>query len=626
MKKAANGTSTVIEPKPDVSVQQTSADVQQKKIGEAEIRKANEIFQKYRKGKKHLEEKIVENEQFWKLRHWEAARKEKQNTPATSWLWSMIVLKHADIVDAYPEPNFLARARDDEPEAKRLSAIVPVIMEQNNYPETYSDCGWYKCKQGASCTGVFWDGGKLNGLGDISIKKIDLLNLFWQPGITDIQASRHLFHIELVDKDIIEQRYPQTKDRLGASGVYNVKEYLYDEDVDTSDKCCVVDWYYHTEYDGIRKLHLCKYVDDIVLFASENEPDKYPNGWYAHGMYPFIIDSLYDIEGSICGYGYTDINKDSQIQIDEMSDAMVKNTILASKPRFIVRSDGGINETEYADTSRDIIHTEGRLGEDDLREVKSSPLNGNSLNMLQMKIDEMKDTSGNKDVSTGGAPSGVTAASAIAALQETAGKTSRDMLSTTYSAYKKLVYMVIELIREFYTFDRQFRITGEDGTAEYISYNNSAIQPQHQGNYFGYEGGYRLPVFDIVVTAQKANPYSRMEQNELSLQFYQYGFYNPQNADQALACLDAMDFDTKDKVKEIISRNATLYEKATLYAQLSYALAAKYEPQTAAQISQDVAMLGVQISPEVKGGSNNITGNTVIEKARQGAAASTQPY
>lgn len=627
----ATGSVTEAPVASDATAQNTafsSTVLYKKKIGEEDILKAEEILKNYKAGKENLEAKLIENEQFWKLRHWES-KKVNKDRPATAWLWNVIVSKHADMEDAYPEPSFLARAKDDEPEAKKLSSVVPVILAQNNFEETYSDCAWYKLKQGASVYGCFWDGSKMNGLGDISINKIDLINLFWESGITDIQKSRHVFHVELVDNEIIEQRFPETKGKLGNGNPGVLAKYLYDENVDTSEKSCVVDWYYHTEYNGMKQLHLVKYVSNILLFASENDPENYPNGWYAHGQYPFVVDSLYDIEGSICGYSYTDICKDAQIQIDTITDALVKNTILASKPRFMYRADSGLNIEEFANLNNEFIKVEGNLGEDALREVKIDAVSGNCMNMLQLKIDEIKDTTGNKEVNNGSTPSGVTAASAIAALQEAAGKTSRDVIKTTYKAYKQLIYMVIELIRENYSIQREFRITGEQGQNEYIDYSNANIAPQAQGTDFGVDMGYRLPMFDITVSAAKANPYSRMEQNELAIQLYNMGFFNPQMSDQALACLEAMDFETKEKIKEIIGRNATMYDKLMLFAQLSITLALKYEPQTAMQLQQQLQQLGMQLPVSMgTAGSmpiGEIKEHATVEKARQKAAQSTQP-
>lgn len=563
-------------------------------IGEAEIRKATDILQKYKTGKKQLEDKIIENEQFWKLRHWESAEGEKKKIRSTAWLWNAVMSKLADMNDAYPEPSFLARAQDDEAEAEKLTSIVPVILEMNNYRETYNICCEDKLKNGASCTGVFWDKNKHGGLGDISIKEIDLLNLFWQPGITDIQASPHVFHVDLVDNELLEQIYPQLKDKLGAPSI-NISKYIYDDTIDVNDKSSVVDWYYHSYKNGKKILHFCKFVNNTVLFATENEPEKYRNGWYHHGMFPFVIDPLYLIKGSLVGYGITDIGKDTQIQIDLLNDAIVKNARLASKKRFFFREDGKINKDDFLDMEKDLISVKGELGEDSIREFRVDSLSGNYINVLKSKIDEIKEITGNIDVHNGAASGGVTAASAITALQQAAGKTSRSIIDGTYASFKKITNLVVELIRQFYDVQRQFRITGKNGQNEYVSYQNTNIKPQNQGTMFGVDMGYRLPCFDIEISAERANPYNRLSQNELALQFFNLGFFNPQMTDQAISCLTVMDFDTKDKILELIKKNGTMYDKLMMFGQLAYTLAMKYEPQTAMQLYGQLQQMGMQI-------------------------------
>lgn len=563
-------------------------------IGEAEIRKATHILQNYKTGKKQLEDKIIENEQFWKLRHWESAEGEKKKIRSTAWLWNAVMSKLADMNDAYPEPSFLARAQDDEAEAEKLTSIVPVILEMNNYRETYNICCEDKLKNGASCTGVFWDKNKHGGLGDISIKEIDLLNLFWQPGIRDIQASRHVFHVELVDNELLEQIYPQLKDKLGTPSI-NISKYRYDDTIDINDKSSVVDWYYHSYKNGKKILHFCKFVNDTVLFATENEPEKYPEGWYQHGMFPFVIDPLYLIKGSLVGYGITDIGKDTQIQIDLLNDAIVKNARLASKKRFFFREDGKINKDDFLDMEKDLISVKGELGEDSIREFRVDSLSGNYINVLKSKIDEIKEITGNIDVHNGAASGGVTAASAITALQQAAGKTSRSIIDGTYASFKKITNLVVELIRQFYDVQRQFRITGKNGQNEYVSYQNANIKPQNQGTIFGVDMGYRLPCFDIEISAERANPYNRLSQNELALQFFNLGFFNPQMTDQAISCLTVMDFDTKDKILELIKKNGTMYDKLMMFGQLAYTLAMKYEPQTAMQLYGQLQQMGMQI-------------------------------
>ena len=96
-------------------------------------------------------------------------------------------------------------------------------------------------------------------------------------------------------------------------------------------------------------------------------------------------------------------------------------------------------------------------------QIQPAELNPYAIQMRANKVDELKETSGNRDFSQGGTASGITAASAIAALQEAGSKLSRDMIKESYRAYKQVCEMCIELIRQFYSEERKFRITGKQG-------------------------------------------------------------------------------------------------------------------------------------------------------------------
>ena len=555
-----------------------------KPIDSSAVQKASQILMKYRAGKRRLESKIVENEEFWKLRQWGSDEKGKKQTPATAWLWNVLVSKHADAMDSMPEPNILPREENDVPQAKLLSGVIPVILEQNDFSATYSDAMWYKLKQGTGVYGVFWDSAKLNGLGDISVKKMDLLSCFWEPGITDIQSSANFFTVELHGNDSLVREYPFLKDINFSKNVLSVTKYRYDDNVDTTDKSLVIDWYYKKKIGAKTVVHYCKYVGDTVLFSTENDPEHFPDGIYDHGKYPFVFDVLFPVEGSPCGYSYTDICKDTQIQIDELNAAMVRNAKIGSKIRYFSKMSGGINEDEFADWSNDIVHVEGDLDEKHEKPIEVPVLNGVYVNILNNKIDELKETSGNRDVNNGSTGSAVTAASAIAALQEASGKTSRDFLKNTYNAYAKIIKLVIGLIRQFYSEERKFRIIGEDGKMSFISCSNRMISGEKIFLNDGTEIGYRVPEFDVEVSAQKNTAYNKAAQNELALQFYNAGFFDPSRADQAAAAVSMMDFSRKESVLMKISHNALANDRAEEYKALALTLSQIYEPEIAEKI------------------------------------------
>ena len=620
-------------------MEQEKMQAQEAAIGAEQLKELTAILEKYKAGKSQTEQRILASEQWWKLRN---STEEQKATniggdggfkSVSGWLHNVIVSKHADAIEAYPEPNILPREESDRAEAKVLSAIIPCVLEHNKFEATYSDVMWQKLKTGTGAYKVVWDSSKLGGLGDIGIERVNLLNIYWEPGVTDIQRSRYLFHTELRDKDILEQTYPELKDKLKGQTFVSTK-FLYDDTVDTENKFTLIEVYYHKQINGRQTVQYVKYVNDIVLYATENA-EMAETGLYDHGKYPYVFDPLFPIEGSPCGYGYVDICRNPQTEIDLLKTSFVKNAMVGATPRYFKRQDGGVNEEEFLDLSKPLVNVNGNLGEDSLRQIEFRPLDSIYVNVLDRTIQELRETSGNTETSTGNISSGVTAASAIAALQEASGKGSRDSTQAAYRAYGEIVELCIELIRQFYDMPRQFRIVGQYGMEQFISYSNAGLQPQYQGTDFGTDMGYRLPVFDIKISAQKKNVYTKVTQNELALQFFDKGFFNPQLTDQALMCLDMMEFDGKDGIMQKIAQNGTMFQKLIQYMQLALTLAAKAAPEMVEGLSQDV-MQTMGVTGQMGGGSSqmfqsdNIAGigkqePTIVENARARSGEASQP-
>lgn len=599
--------------------------MEKKTIGTEEVLKMTEILERYKEGKRALEQRIIEAEEFWKLRHWRSIREKRQDEPepASGWLVNVILSKHSDAVDAYPEPVCLAREEGDKAEAMSLSSILPVILQQNDFEQVWSDVWWYKLKAGTGCYGAFWDPSALGGMGDVAIRKVDLLNLFWEPGISDLQASRYVFHVALEDNEALEEQWPQLKDQLQGSRGPTISRYIYDEAISTEGKSLVVDAYY--KKNGL--LHLCKFVGDTVLFATENQPEQYPSGLYDHGKYPFVLDPLFPEEGYPgCGYGYVDLCRDPQKIIDLLDNAFVQSALASSYPRWLVRMDGGINEAEYMDFRKKLVHVQGRLDQDSIRQIETQPMPATAVSYLQTKISEIKEVSGNRDVNNGGSSASVTAASAIAALQEAGNGLSRDMIAASYRAFRRVVELIIELIRQFYTVPRQFRILGELGAEEYIRYSNENIRPRSMGTAFGVPMGFRTPVFDIEVEVQSESTYTKSAYNELAVKLYQLGIFAPEAAEDAQLLLELMDFKGKDQLSRKLQARAKAKKQEKAWQELALTLAGKYEPGLAAALTGQGSDPAVKARRQVDiSSAEGKKENVYVARARQQAMEGSKP-
>lgn len=603
------------------------------------VQEAYNILLKYREKKQAYDEKIADNEEFWKMNHWDVMESGKEDDgrikPKSAWLFNTIINKHADAMDNYPQPNILPRARDDEDAAKTLSQIIPVILEQNNYEQTYSDCAWYKVKNGASVTGVFWNNDKLNGLGDIDIKKVDIMNLYWKPGINDIQDSPNVFYITMMDNDEITLRYPEIKPGTNLLPLNPAGQYRDGEDATQAEQSAIIDWYYKRRVSGHDEngipyvktyLHYCKFCNGQIIYASENDPNFVDRGFYDHQRYPFVFDVLFPVERSIVGMGYIDIIKDDQLYVDKMQQAVLENTVEGATARYAVNSKASINEEEFNDLSKRIVHFDGSLGEDAFRQIVTSPLSGIYETVLMNKISEMKDVSGNTAASQG-QTSSVTSASGIASLQEAAGKLPRDSNKASYRSFKLIVDLVIELIRQFYDEPRTFRITRENGRNDYVTFSNESIKPQEQGTAFGFELGSRVPILDIDVKPQKKSQYTVEAQNQTALNLYSQGFFAPANADAALTVLDMMDFDGIEKVRDNISRNRTLLQLVQQYQAMIMQLAPIVDEVKGTNITEQIMQQANQsgYAPQPTGSVSKTSNGSLTSQAASATRNSTSP-
>lgn len=615
-------------------------------IGEKQIAEALERLRKYKSGKSSLEDRVVNAEEWWKNNHWEQFESESSNEndpkPKSAWLFNSIINKHADFQDNYPCPAILPKEESDEGMAKILTDIVPVILKQNKFDETYSECSWDKPKIGTAIYGVFWNPEKENGLGDIEINCHDIMNIFWEPGIKNIQKSKDIFTTELVDAEELERMYPQAKGKVKGSGEIIKSEYIHEDNIDTSDKVQVIDWYYKKKVrlhnGGIRTiLHYCKFIPGTVLYASENDENMTLTGWYEHGMYPFVFDVMFPEKGTPAGFGYIDVMVNPQEYIDKLDQIILKSGML-NKPRFFISEGLGVNEKEFMDLKNDLVHVQGKVDDANLKPIQPPQLSNYVIEIRNAKIEELKETSGNRDFSQGSTTSGVTAASAIAALQEAGSKLSRDMIKGSYTTYSEVVTLVIELIRQFYDLPRCFRITQPNGQTDYVQIDNTQLRPQPLEAMQEEELFSRRPVFDISVSAQKASPYSRIANNELAKELFGMGLFNPQIADQALAVVEMMDFDRRDEVLKKISENGTMYQKLQQMTQLLMQLAAMVTDFSGRPdlletiqnlIGEEPGMTDIRVNPGQNVKTNSIGDvmghdNSTAGKARDKAASATE--
>ena len=558
-------------------------------FGKRELQEALGIFERYRSGKQTLETRMIDEQLWWRRRHYEMFKNNGKRTPAGAQLFNAIENKIADIYDNIPDCSFLPRSKDDVEAAELLTDAMPAILEEAKIERAYMAVAREKVTVGTGVYTVVWDKEKRNGIGDVCIRSVSPLNLYWEPGVEDIQESPNLFYVTYIPTEQVLAEHPELKGKVGGAIPVTAK-YLTDDEVDDTQRTAIIDFYYKRKIGGRTMLHYAKICGDEILFASENMPEYAETGWYKHGKYPFVFDAMFPLPDSPCGFGYVTVGKGTQYQIDKLSNAITRNAIIAATRRKYIKKGAGVNMSDLMDIEKDVIEisSNGSLS-DAVMSIDEPSLSGNYIAALQNLEEDLKEVTANRDFANGGTSGGVTSGTAISALVESGNKQSRTIMRGSYAAYKEVVEMVFDLEKQFDIAERFFRIKGEGGEIQYKTFSAAqyGAMPQTVG---GVDIGTKEPIFDIIVRPHKKSPFARVTQNTMMQEFYGMGFFNPENSNAALACLEGMEFDGKDELYDRIAKNGTLYTENIELKQSLVALAAQINPQIAQEMAMQFGM------------------------------------
>lgn len=520
-------------------------------IGADKLTEGYKLLEKYKNARAAIDARIESDEEYFNSRHTLGSLSKSSDlpTPASAWMFASVVNKHADMMENMPCPVCLAREKSDIGAAEALNAILPVIFDRLKFTEIYSKIQYDKLKHGTAVYGVFWDAYAENGLGDINICPIDIRNLYTEPGVSNIEKSKNVFYVSLMDEDEFCEKYPNAD----TSDTAALPTGFYPTSV-IEGKRLIIDWYYKKSVGTKTYLHFIKFSGKSLLYASENDAAA-QNGFYAHGRYPFVLDILYEEKDTPLGYGLISITRTTQSYIDKLDENLLERSIMSAKPRYFLKKNVGLNKDEFLDWNNPIIEVDGDLTDERIKAITLPELDTSVLEVRTSKIDEMREAAANRTVNygeAGEANSGV----AIAALQEAGNKVSRDIQRSAWAAFVEVTKLTLELIREFYTEERIFRITSPNGQGfEYITFSGKTIAESPisiAGELF-----YRKPVFDIDVKADKASSFSRIARNETILNLCRLGLFDYENTDKALIVLDALELDGKrDLIEKIKKRRA----------------------------------------------------------------------
>lgn len=416
----------------------------------------------------------------------------------------------ADQMDNMPDAKMLPETREAEQTAHDMTDVVRFILDQNGY-ETY-----HRRKvedffiAGTAVTQIGWDKDMDNGHGNVSVMRVPVESMVWDPEAESIQDGRALIKAVWRPLGWIADHYPQqakyVRDESNQHDGIAMGDRLAQNQSEADGRALVMEYWYRRYENG-------RYTINMALFAGGALLDKFLHV-YAHGMYPFVFDAFTQVPGQPVGESMVYELTPMMRYINRYAQYIDENLRYSCKARMLVREGSEINKSQLADWSQNIV--EGNdIGEDSVRWFDTKPLPGMVNNqMLQMQND-MKMDSGQNQFSRGEVSGGVTAASAISALQEAGGKITRMRTAILSAGMKQIVTQVLWLVAQYYTEDRTRLLIGDDEQPHEVRLQARYLMPRGSS-----AGAFPPPPYSVQIQIQRRNPLRVAAQNDLFLQAY----------------------------------------------------------------------------------------------------------
>lgn len=436
-----------------------------------------------------------------------------------------------------PETPELQEMVDD------INDIVKYIYDRNEY------LAYHRMRvQDYLCTGthvceISWDEDASDGKGDISIDRVPIENFLWDPAEDDIQNGRANMKVSWHPLSWYREHFPENGKYVTASEENTnlaVGEKTNQERIAADEEKAMLIEYWWREYDASKK----KYKINLARVAGGALLETFKDV-YAHGLYPFVLDVHTEIEGLPVGEGLVMQLAPMMRYINRYAKYMDANIRASAKQKYMVNRSANLDMDALTNWDDEVVVGD-KIDDASLRAFPVPQLSGYALNqMVQMQTD-LKQDSGQNQFARGETAGGVTAASAIASLQEAGGKQTRMRTETLKRGFKRITEQILWLISQHYDEGRIMMITGKDNVTREVDVSPSRIMGKKRG-----EGILPPPPYTVRVNVQRMNPATVAAQNQLFIDIYKMsaeaGNYFPLSA-----LIRMLQVDGKEKILPIV--------------------------------------------------------------------------
>lgn len=482
-------------------------------------------------------------ERMYRGDHWHDVPQNDPNEPrpVTPIIQSTVENMKAELMDRIPEAVILPESPADTEVARVIEAIIKQNHDADGYAKEYRKIVHDLLVGGYCVQEVGYDNSLNGGLGGAFLRHVDARSILFDPLATEPQEARAVFKLSLRTREYIGSHFPKAAPFLTADA-FGRPDAVEDGilHADRQDAVLFLEYWWR-EFDAENErytVHMAQIAGNQVLADSR---EAKPDGLFEHGLYPFVVTPMFTRKGSCLGLGIVDMFETQQKYADKLDQIVLKNALMASHNKLLVTEASGFDTEDLRDWSKEVHTGESLNG---VTWFSTPPLPAYIIGYIGSIRESIKQESGANEFSRGAVTNGVTAASAIAAMQEMSNKRARMIARALHESFRDAVRLEIEVEREFNFFTRRVNVT-VDGELKECNFE-SAMLMRRSGN-----GRTLLPIeFYISVKAQQETKYAAMTQNELALRMLQSGMMTPAQA------VELMVFEGKDQLlKQIREQN-----------------------------------------------------------------------
>ena len=273
------------------------------------LRRGYDLFEFYRR---HLLEEHGE------MRRARARRQKKQQdrsrtSPASNTLGSCIDNAVADQIDNRPEALMIPEREETAQSAEEMTDVVSFVLYQAKFDETYATLMEDAAVTGTGVAQVFWDDDLDGGEGMASVMAWHPEDFYPDPmyGRT-IQLGRGCFKATRTSVAWVEQHYPHARGFVQPDQATRPEEeddpMLEAPEGDAGDHAAGILVQEYNAQTRRTHVHMALFAGRALLYSSEtgygNEEGAYDEGVYAHGQYPFVLYKYRDVLAQALRHGH----------------------------------------------------------------------------------------------------------------------------------------------------------------------------------------------------------------------------------------------------------------------------------------------------------------------------------